>query len=85
MGHTIRVRWKRMKGKDGLYDDEHKTIYLHPCLKRKATRSHLEQTFCHEVLHCFLSHSGHHALFEDERFVDVHGSLLHQFLAGSKR
>ena len=83
MGHTIRVRWKAMRGANGQYDDEHKTIWLHPAL-RKGPRSHLEQTFCHELTHCWLLHSGHLSLYEDEKFVDVHASLLHLYLQGVK-
>ncbi len=86
MGHTVKVRWKKMRDNNGSYDDEHKTIWLHPALK-KGPRSHLEQVFCHEVQHCWLLHSGHLGLYEDEKFVDVHASLLQQFLAsvtGSK-
>lgn len=79
MGHTIRIKWKRMKGRNGQYDDDKKSVYLHPGLKL-GPRTHLEQTLCHEMIHCWLLHSGNLALYENEQFVDVHGSLLHQYL-----
>ena len=38
------------------------------------------QTFCHELVHAILFAMNKRELFEDEEFVDLFGSLLHQFL-----
>ena len=38
------------------------------------------QVFCHELTHCILSTMGETALNENEKFVDLFGSFLHQVL-----
>ena len=57
---------------------------------RPSTETHplnqeqLEQTFCHELMHFILYHAGaaysgkHDYMHQDEGFVDLCGSLLHQ-------
>lgn len=37
-----------------------------------------QQTFCHELVHCILNRMGEHDLNDNEKFVEVFGSLLHQ-------
>jgi Zn-dependent peptidase ImmA (M78 family) len=37
-----------------------------------------QQTFCHELVHCILDKMGETDLNDNEQFVDVFGSLLHQ-------
>jgi hypothetical protein len=42
-------------------------------------QSSIEQTFCHEMVHYILNEMGN-KLKDDERFVDLFASLLHQAL-----
>jgi Zn-dependent peptidase ImmA (M78 family) len=37
-----------------------------------------QQTFCHELVHCILDKMGENDLNDNEQFVDLFGSLLHQ-------
>jgi hypothetical protein len=43
-----------------------------------------EQVFFHELVHAMLNKMGEHELDENEQFVDVMGSLLHQFYTSAK-
>lgn len=43
-------------------------------------QSQIEQTFLHELTHFILHHMGQNDLCEEEAFVDVFSSLLHQAL-----
>ena len=39
----------------------------------------VEQTFCHELMHCLLIHA-ESKMGDDEKFVNLMGNLLHQAL-----
>lgn len=43
-----------------------------------VSESQQEQTFFHELVHCILDKMGEQRLNDNEKFVDVMGSLLHQ-------
>jgi len=47
--------------------------------KRPATQ--IEQAFCHELVHWILEKMNEMKLCDDEKFVEVFGSLLHQALS----
>ena len=78
-GHVIRVRYKRMAGDDGLYDDASKTIYLDSALK-KGPPSHHFQVFAHELNHALFAHVGRDDLLYDETLVDTLAHLMVQAL-----
>ena len=40
----------------------------------------VEQTFCHELMHCLLIHA-ESKMGDDEKFINLMGNLLHQFLS----
>lgn len=40
----------------------------------------VEQTYCHELMHGIFTHAGKPKLSDDEEFVDICASLLHQAL-----
>ena len=43
-----------------------------------VSESQQQQTFCHELVHCILDKMGENDLNDNEKFVDLFGSLLHQ-------
>jgi hypothetical protein len=47
---------------------------------RRGQRSNIEQSFCHEVVHSWLSSLGYNELSENETFVDQLGQAFHQYL-----
>lgn len=79
LGHKIIVRYKRMKGIDGEYHDDKKTIFLHSDLKKGPT-SHHQQVFLHEAVHAFLIHMGRETLNDDDGFVDALANHIHQMI-----
>jgi hypothetical protein len=48
------------------------------CVLSAVSDVQKQQTFCHELVHCILDKMGEEELNDDERFVDLFGSLLHQ-------
>ncbi len=42
------------------------------------------QVFCHELTHCILSAMGEDELSDNEKFVDLFGTFLHQALKTMK-
>ena len=80
-GHTVTVRivplsrWRQSKDAVGIYDPNRHRIDL----RGDLGDTELQQTMCHEILHCLLSEMNH-PLNDDEKFVDNLGSLLHQAL-----
>ena len=79
MGHTITV--KRVKEKDwsdddavGFWNSQNSTISVLDGLGDDKT----QQIFCHELVHAILSNMAEDDLNNNEKFVDVFGSLLHQ-------
>lgn len=82
-GHTIRVVRVRTKKRWGLYHPDKKRIEV--CYAQKGVpRSHIEQTFCHELMHCLFDHAKRDDLYYDEALVDLLGDLLHQALTTAK-
>ncbi len=58
----------------GLCLQERQTILIRGIL----TDSTKQHTFCHELVHAILHAMGEKDLDDDEQFVDLFGSLLHQ-------
>ena len=85
MGHTITV--KRVKEKDwsdddavGFWNSQNSTISVLDGLGDDKT----QQIFCHELVHAILSNMAEDDLNNNEKFVDVFGSLLQQFWSSIK-
>lgn len=89
LGHTIAV-----KTNNDRMGDKHALGYCHP-LHNKITLadttdgkplqlSVIEHTFCHELVHLILNTMGEDELYKNEKFVDVFGGLLHQYLTTAK-
>lgn len=83
MGQTIRVRIIDLDE----WDDTESWGSFNPAtneirILRRATEP-IGQTFCHELVHTILTAMSHE-LNRDEKFVDVFGSLLHQFITSAK-
>ena len=79
MGHTITV--KIVSEKDwadddtvGFWNSQNGTISVLAGIGDQRT----QQIFCHELVHAILHNMGETDLNENEKFVDVFGSLLHQ-------
>ena len=81
-GHTIRVRYAQLdRQTDGEWRTDSKLILLSRRLHRKP-RTHKEQIFLHELMHCILDHIGKHKLSSDEGLVDALAHGLHQAMRG---
>lgn len=78
-GHVIKVRYKPMKGEDGMYDDATKTIFLATSLK-KGPPSHHFQAFTHELYHALFAHAGRLDLMYEEPLVDSMAHMTIQAL-----
>lgn len=81
-GHEVTVRivpparWRHSKGAVGIYDPNRHRIDL----RSDLGETELQQTFCHELVHCLLDELNH-PLTHDEVFVDNVGTVLAQALA----
>ena len=81
-GHDVAVRivsprrWQHSKTAVGIYDPNCHRIDL----RGDQGETELQQTFCHELIHCLLD-SFNHKLSYDEVFVDNLGTVLAQALA----
>ena len=81
-GHEVTVRiisparWPHAKRTVGIYDPGSHRIDL----RSDQGETELQQTFCHELVHCLLD-SINHKLSYNETFVDNLGSVLAQALA----
>lgn len=81
-GHLVTVRilqpsrWPHTKAAVGIYDPNLHRIDL----RGNLGDTELQQTFCHELVHCLLD-SFNHKLSYDEVFVDNLGSVLAQALS----
>jgi len=70
----------------GMFDDKTNTIYLAEKYKSPKGRwlsykkDIVEHTFYHELVHCILINMGEMKLYENERFVDSFGGILHQIM-----
>ena len=70
----------------GMFDDKTNTIYLANKYKTSKNRwlkykdDIIEHTFYHELVHCILFNMGELKLYENERFVDSFGGILHQIM-----
>jgi hypothetical protein len=77
-GITWRVEETDAISDMGHCDSETATIRI----RRSLSRQLKEATFCHELQHAIRFTSGQ--TDHDERDVDAHGNLLHQFLNTAK-
>lgn len=81
MGHTIEVHYSPTLVDDfdayGISIFARNTIMLQTP-NRKYTRSHIMQTFWHEVSHFMMYYMGEEDLNHNEKFVDLLGQCLHQ-------
>ena len=84
-GQTIQVVYKsNLEGKYGNVGEARYTenkIALMPNMPGSYERpsDQREQVFCHELVHHILNQMYETELQKKERFVDIFGSLLHQF------
>jgi len=79
MGHTITVKVvPESKWADdetvGFWNSQNLSISVLGGLSETRT----QQIFCHELVHAILHEMGESKLNDNEKFVDVFGSLLHQ-------
>lgn len=85
LGQTIQVAMDKslMATHDarGMYSPIPYIVMLHP---QDVAVGHfqqsVEQTFCHELTHSILHMMGEQKLYDNEKFVDLFGHLLHQAL-----
>lgn len=89
LGHTILVKINndRMGDKSalGYCQPLHNEILLADTTDGKALQvSVIEHTFCHELVHLILNTMNENELYKNEKFVDVFGGLLHQYLVTAK-
>jgi hypothetical protein len=85
LGHTIKVKQNsklvQHQNDFGQASFVGQTIKLAGKARGKpVTRTHLEHTFFHELVHQCLWAMGETELNENEKFVDLMGALLHQSL-----
>jgi hypothetical protein len=90
LGHTYKVVIDNVicheNNCHGMFDDKINTIYL--ATKYKSSKGRwlnykidaVEHTFYHELVHCILMNMGEMELYENERFVDSFGGILHQIM-----
>lgn len=89
LGHTIVVKMNndRMSDKNalGYCHPLHNEITLADTTDGKPLQeSTIEHTFCHELVHLILNVMNENELYKNEKFVDVFGGLLHQYLKTAK-
>lgn len=82
MGHTIRIRYyKKLKNLGEYWPDKD----LIKILKRDdMSQDQILATIYHEVAHVWMMQMGMEALYKDEQFVDILGSLMLQYLKSNK-
>jgi hypothetical protein len=84
-GQTIKVLYKKTLHKThdaiGLWFPNTNTIHIQQNTKEyEINKDNIEQTFCHELIHCMLEKIGRTDLSSDEKLVDNLGQVLHQFI-----
>ena len=89
LGYTVTVeptnQLRMSNGAVGMADHDLLRILLQQnTLTYPRARANIEQTYLHEVFH-WIFHCAHkYELSEDEDFVDICASMLHQVLSTSK-
>lgn len=87
IGHTIRVEYDSdlidEESAYGTCDPQKQLIKLQPP-GPELTKEFVLQTFLHEAVHMWCYYMGYMNLYEDEKFVDLMGHCIYQFLK-SKR
>lgn len=84
LGHTVTVKHDDAagyyeSGRFGRCSFEQKIIKLVPIsAAHPVSRSSLEHTYMHELVHMCLYHTGRNDLNDNEEFVDLLAGLLHQ-------
>lgn len=64
----------------GLAEIQNNVVFLQESNeKNPLSIEFIESTFCHELVHCILGAMGEDKLYNNERFVESFGGLLHQF------
>lgn len=85
-GHTITVKLDRdlmtIEDNYGNYSERTGTINL--VSPGPISKSKVEQTFFHELVHAILDELGELKLSKSERFVDSFSALLHQCITSGK-
>ena len=89
MGHNIKINlnpsFRLVEGNLGVADYQTCTITLQKDTPEfPISRTALEHTYCHEMVHWILYSMGEEELRENEKFVDLFGGFLHQILNTSK-
>ena len=84
-GQTVTVVYDNTLLEDasarGMFHPLPQLIQLNPADPEAGhSRSGVEQTFCHELTHSILYAMGELKLYNNEKFVDLFGHLLHQAL-----
>ena len=84
-GQTLIVHYRKNlieeQAARGMYHPLPYIIQLNPADPEVGhSQTSVEQTFCHELTHAILHSMGELKLFNNEKFVDLFGHLLHQAL-----
>ena len=87
-GHVIKVEYdKDLANKHqtvGFAVYRENKIQLQAESKHITQKTDVEQAFLHEAVHLILNQMGENELRDNEKFVDVLASLLHQMLVTAK-
>ena len=85
-GHTIAVKLDKdlmtIEDSYGNYSERTSTINL--VAPGAISKSKIEQTFFHELVHAILDELGELDLSKNERFVDSFSTLLHQAISSGE-
>lgn len=82
MGKEYKVKLTDNTGMDftGYYNPQTLEITLAKGQSKQLT----EHVFFHELVHCILQNMGEQELYNNEKFTDVFGGLLHQAILTMK-
>ena len=89
LGHTIKPKIdnKTTDAKNALgycHPSHNEILLADESDGRKLPLTVVEHTYCHELVHYILKCMGEEELYKNEKFVDVFGGLLHQYLTTTK-
>ena len=82
MGKTYKVKVNDNTGMD--YNGYYNPQTLEISIAKGQPIDLAEHVFYHELVHCILQTMNEKQLYEDEKFTDIFGGLLHQALNTAK-
>ena len=82
LGKVYKVKMIDATGMDftGYYNPQTLEIQI----SKGQPRELFEHVFFHELIHCILQNMGERELYENEKFTDLFGGILHQVMATMK-